>query len=124
MAAPFWSPSHLGCVERESFQLHPNNRTVLSSLANPPRRSKKGDTAGPITASMQVNQTLAQWSAFVQWHRNDLSGGARPFYIDLWLWDRTRRVRARFVGPWRASRSLHNAFATQCTVEIERESIT
>jgi hypothetical protein len=73
---------------------------------------------------MQANQSLAQHTAFTQWHRNDLAGGVRPFYIDLWLWDRTRRVRARFVAPWRASRSMHNAFVTQVTLEIERESIT
>jgi hypothetical protein len=124
MSAPFWSPSHLGCIERDSFRLHPANRTVLSSLSVPPATSKKGDAAAPITATLQTNQSLAQYSAFVQWHRVDLACGARPFYIDLWLWDKARRVRARCVTPWRASRSLYNSFVTQVTVEIERESIT
>jgi hypothetical protein len=123
MTTPYWSASHLGCIERDSFQLHPGNRTVLSSLTGAPTRSKKSDAAAPITASINVNQSLAQWSAFTQWHRNDLASGARPFYIDLWLWDRTRRVRAKFVGPWQARRSLHDAFMLQFVVEIERESI-
>jgi hypothetical protein len=124
MAAPYWSPAHLGCIERDSFSLHPSNRTALTSVACPPIRSKKADAAGPITATLQTNQTLAQWSAFKQWFRVDLASGARPFYIDLWLWDRTRRVRARFVGPWTSSRSLYDSFVTQGTIEIERESIT
>ena len=124
MPIPFWSPQALGCVERDSFQLHPANRTVLSSISTPPARSKRGDGAAPITAALQVNQTHAQWSAFTQWHKVDLAQGARPFVIDLYLWDHTRRVRARFVGPWRANRSLYDSFKLQATIEIERESIT
>lgn len=122
--AAYWSTQALGCIERDTFQLHPVNRTTLTQKGGPPVRSKKTDVAAPITASIQTHQTRAQWTAFTQWHRIDLSGGAKPFYIDLWLWNRTRRVRARFVGSWRSQRELFDSFTTQATIEIERESLT
>lgn len=124
MPVPFWSAAKFGCIERDSFALHPSNRTALTSIAGPPMRTKKSDAAAPITATLSCNQTLAQWSAFTQWHRVDLAVGARPFVIDLWLYDHTRRVRARFVGPWSATRMLFDAFVLHATIEIERESIS
>lgn len=123
MATPYWSAQHLGCIDRDSFQLRPMPRTALTQSVGPPTKAKRADVAAPITAQITAQQTFAQWTAFTQWYRVDLAGGALPFAIDLWLWDRVRRVRARFVNPWRVKRDSWNALQLSATIEIERESI-
>jgi len=98
-------------------------RTALTSVDVAPIQSKKADVRAPLEASFSTHQSYAQHAAFVQWHRFDLAGGARPFLIDLWLWDRVRRVRVRLLGAWQAQRELYDSYELSGTFEIERESI-
>jgi len=122
MATQHWNPQALGCIERDSFAVHPINRTLVTADLVP-RRSKTSDVRAPINAKFLVIQTSAQHSAFVQWHKFDLGCGALPFSIVLWLWNHHREVRARLHGPWQANRINSLNYQLTGTMEIERESL-
>jgi hypothetical protein len=123
MALQVWSTKSFGCIERDSFRLRPVPRIAVTSLDVSPMVAKRADVAAPIEASFQLTQSRAQHAAFTQWHKYDLAGGARPFLIDLWLWNQVRRVRARFLGEWRAKREGFYVYVLTGTFEIERESL-
>lgn len=123
MDAPHWNPAAIGCIERDSFTLHPVRRTALTALESIPTRTKKANVRAPITASFEVRQNRAQWTAWAQWHRYDLAGGALAFTVDLWLWDRVRRVRARIQGGVSSQRVNADTYVIGGTFEIEREGI-
>jgi hypothetical protein len=120
---PHWNPADIGCIERDSFRLHPVRRTALTALEPNPARTKKADVRAPITASFEVRQNRAQWSAWTQWYRYDLAGGALAFTVDLWLWNRVRRVCARIQGGVRSQRVSADIYVLGGTFEIEREGI-
>ena len=119
----YWDPHRYGCIARDSFTLRPSSRIELTKGGDPLVRSKKGDVRAPIVAGFSTTQSFAQYTAFTQWYRFDLAGGARPFLIDLWMWGKVRRVRARFTGAWKAKRAAFDSWQMQCSFEIERESI-
>lgn len=124
MATALWVPGRIGCIERDSFQLKPSTRTALTQGAVPPLVSRTGDVSAPIEAAFRTNPSDGQFRAFEQWFKVDLANGALPFAIDLWLWNKMRRVRARFQGNWRAQRVAFDSWQVAGAFEIERESIT
>jgi len=118
-----WNVELIGCIERDTFKLDPFARTALSAIETPPHASRTADRRAPLTAHFQVWQTFGQWRSFWQWYHVDLYGGAVPFSVALWLWDRTRTVRAHFSGELTSRLQAYNAYLTAGAFEIERESI-
>lgn len=119
-----WDNAAFGCVERDTFRLDPMPRTVISVIGAGRFYSRTADDhRAPLTAHFQTWQTFAQERAFWQWYHRDLYGGALPFQIALWLWDRTRTVRAHFIGQFTTRYQDDGLRLTAGTFEIERESI-
>ena len=118
-----WDNAVLGCVERDSFRLDPMQRTAITVIGAGNFYSRRADVRAPITAHFQTWQTLAQQKSLWQWYHNDLAGGALPFEIALWLWDRTRTVRAHFIAQFTTRYQDDDLRLTAGSFEIERESI-
>lgn len=118
-----WDSAAFGCLDRGTFRLDPAPRTAISSIGEGRFYSKTADRRAPLTAHFQTRQTFAQQKAFWQWYYNDLAGGALPFEIELWLWDRERTVRAHFIGALTSQYNEFDSRQTAGTFEIERESI-
>ena len=119
-----WDPARFGCIERDSFQLQPSTRIATTSGDVPPRVSKAGDYGAPISATFNSYPTAAQFAAFEQWVQFDLAAGALPFQIDLWLWNKSQRVRARLQGMYKAQRITFDAWQVGGSFEIERQGVT
>lgn len=118
-----WDSDVLGCIERDTFRLDPMPRTEITMVGDGPFYSRTGDRRAPITAHFQTWQTYPQQKSFWQFYHLDLAGGALPFAIDLWLWDRVRRVRVHFIGQFTTRYQDDYMRLTAGAFEIERESI-
>lgn len=118
-----WDSEVFGCIERDTFRLNPLPRTEISVVGEGRFYSRTGDRRAPLTAHFQTWQTYPQQKSFWQWYHNDLWGGALPFRIELWLWDRWRTVRAHFIGNFTTRYQDEFLRLTAGTFEIERESI-
>jgi hypothetical protein len=118
-----WEPAQFGCIERDSFQLHRSTRIAVTVGDVPPIVSRHADLGAPVQASWTTNPSDAQYRTFSQWVENDLARGALAFLIDLWLWDRVQRVRARLQGPYDAQRMAFDSWQLRGTFEIEGEEI-
>lgn len=118
-----WDTAAFGCIDRGTFRLDPAPRTALSTVGGGRFYSKTADRRAPITAHWQTYQTFAQQKALWQWYYNDLFGGALPFQITLWLWDRERTVRAHHISNLTTRFEEYDYRLTAGTFEIERESI-
>jgi hypothetical protein len=119
-----YNPANFGCIDRDTFQLKPSTRTVLTAGDIPRRVVKTGDVMAPLEASFTSSPTDKQYGAFWQWVKFDLAGAALPFLIDLYLWNAPQRVRARFIGPLKAQRVDFTGWVVSGVFEIERESVT
>lgn len=119
----YYVPARFGCLERDSFQLQGSTRILVTASDVPRRQSKSGDEYAPLAATFTINPTAAQFEAFTQWFRYDLAGGALPFLIDLWLWNVSQRVRARFQGSYNAKQTDPDRWQLSGVFEIERQSV-
>lgn len=119
-----WDVASFGCIERDTTKVNPAQRTEMSTLGTGRFYSATADRRAPITVHFQAWQTFAQQRALWQWYHNDLHGGALPFRVELWLWDRIRFVRAHFVGGFTSRHDQHyDMRLTAGTFELERESL-
>lgn len=118
-----WDSAAFGCLDRATFRLDPAPRTAISTVGAGRFYSRTADRRAPLTAHWQTWQTFAQQKALWQWYYNDLVEGALPFQVPLWLWDRTRVVRAHFAGAFTTRYQAFDFRLTAGTFEIERESI-
>lgn len=119
-----WDTARLGCITRDSVEVRPNARTAQTRAGGLPIQSKTADVRAPLVVKFESVQTRAQFANFRQWVQFDLAGGARPFVVDLWLYGQVRRVRARMLASWTATRSAFNSWVTDGHFEIERESMS
>lgn len=118
-----WDTAAFGCLELSTFRLDPAARTAFTNVGTGRFYSRTADRRAPISAHFQTWQTFPQQKAFWQWYHLDLYGGALPFAIDLWLWDRDRTIRAHFIGQVTTRYQDDDLRLTAGTFEIERESI-
>lgn len=124
MARPRYLTRAFGCPERDPFSAQSVPRTQLSDV-DPAAVTLTAytDPTAPIMVNLTMHQRPDQLAAWRQFVANDLAGGALPFELPLWWFDREVTFRARLVAPytWRRQSALH--YVTQATVELERESI-
>ena len=85
-------------------------------------RSRATNT-GRLPATFTTFPSESQLGAFQQWFKVDLAQGALPFLIDLWLYNSFQRVRARFVGTYKAQCVGPKAWQMSGAFEIERQGI-
>ena len=119
-----YDPQLYGCIERDSFQLQPSTRILITPGNVPPQAARSGDfLAAPIQASFNTYPSAAQFADFEQWVIYELSCGARPFQIDLWLYNNFQRVRARLSGAYQAKRVAFDCWQVSGAFEIERDGL-